>query len=53
MENDFKKFSDRALLDYEENLYEREKSGEATWAERDQVIVELNRRRLLSRRDRE
>lgn len=34
-----------ALLEYEEALYDEEVAGGDTWAERDQVLWELNRRK--------
>ena len=37
-------WSDQQLLDYEEWLYDREVDGENTWAQRDAVIWEMNRR---------
>lgn len=43
---EFEGWSDQQLLDYERDLYEREVAGEQTWEQRDEVLWEMNRRRL-------
>lgn len=40
-------WTDEALLEYEERLYDQERDGEDTWAERDEVLWEINRRGIL------
>lgn len=44
--NPWADWSDQQLRDYEAFLYEREVAGEDTWAERDQVLWEMNARGL-------
>ena len=39
-------WTDEALLEYEERLYDQEVAGDDVWFERDQVIREMNRRGL-------
>jgi hypothetical protein len=41
-------WSDEALRDYEDALYDREVDGHDTWFERDRVLWEMNRRGLCS-----
>lgn len=45
-EDRFSDWSDQALLEYEERLYDDEIGGNDTWAERDAVLWEMNRRGL-------
>jgi hypothetical protein len=42
--DDLSTWTIEALLDYEEFLYDLEIEGEDVWADRDQVLWELNRR---------
>lgn len=44
--DDFDDMTDEELLSYEEYLFDCEADGDDTWAERDQVINEINRRGL-------
>jgi len=41
-------WSDEALLDYEQSLYDQEIAGGDTWYLRDQVLWEMNWRKLFS-----
>lgn len=45
-EREFIDWTDAALLEYEESLYDRECEGENTWERRDAVIWEIIRRGL-------
>lgn len=46
-EDEFKGWTDEALLDYEERLYDDEVGGdEEAWHQRERVILELQRREL-------
>lgn len=42
-------WSDGQLREYEERLYDDEISGEDTWALRDEVLWEMNRRGMMDR----
>jgi hypothetical protein len=44
MSRDFEDWTTEALVDYEFSLFELELAGEDTWAARDEVLQELNRR---------
>lgn len=43
-EDPWANWSDEALLEYEERLYDDELAGDDTWFLRDQVLWEINRR---------
>ena len=45
-EREFADWTDAALLEYEERLYDQECEGDDTWELRDAVICEINRRGL-------
>lgn len=45
-EREFTDWTDAALLEYEERLYDQEREGADTWEIRDAVIWEINRRSL-------
>ena len=47
-EQEFTNWTDEALLEYEERLYDQEVEGTNTWELRDAVIWEINRRGLWS-----
>ena len=44
-------WTDAQLIAYEQDLYDREVDGENTWADRDEVLWEMNRRNLCGRSD--
>ena len=46
-ETEWAYWTDEQLREYEEWLYDQEIAGEDTWADRDQVLWEMNRRGLL------
>lgn len=44
----YERMTDEQLREYEEYLYDEERDGEDTWAERDQVLWEMNMRGMCS-----
>jgi hypothetical protein len=44
----FESLSDDMLIQYEQYLYDAEQKGMGTWAERDQVLWEMNKRGLCN-----
>jgi hypothetical protein len=48
---DYAAMTDQELIALEEYLYDKEVEGDDTWAERDQVLWEMNRRGLMQTSD--
>lgn len=48
--DEFAKFTDEQLRNYEETLYDAALDGGDTWHERDRVLWEMNRRGLMDRK---
>ena len=48
--NRYAELTDDQLVALEESLYDDECDGRDTWAERDQVLWEMNRRGLMDRK---
>jgi hypothetical protein len=44
---DYAAMTDQELIALEEYLYDKEVKGDDTWAERDQILWEMNRRGLM------